>query len=349
MPYDKYSGKYFAAANTGQGFVSFFDGIFANISRLYIIKGGSGTGKSRMMKDIADRAEELGYPVGRCLCSADADSLDAVVIPALGVGILDGTAPHVTDPKYPGAVDEIVDVGRFWDKDKLRLHTDKIREMIDRKSLLFNCAYDLLAAAKKSSDTVSRLCERAIDRDKMRSAVSRLTRKWKNGSGYEKNIRILDAFTMKGEIRLDTFYEKAEHIYLLSGRHGAESQFLCEILRIAKEKAQPVFAAPDTVDLSRLCELMLPELGIAFVRCDPDQRAERIINTERFIRPELIRPLKPVITVARRHRRELQKSVNVILSQIRKLHFEIEDIYISTMDFEAKEELTRSLISEIFG
>jgi len=348
MPYDKYSGKYFAAANTGQGFVSFFDGIFTDISHLYIIKGGSGTGKSRMMKDIADRAEQLGYSVGRCLCSADADSLDAVIIPELSVGILDGTSPHVTDPKYPGAVDEIVDVGRFWDKDKLRLHTDSIREMIDRKSLLFACAYDLLRAAGSADALLSRLRKGAVDRQKMNSAVERLTRKWKNGSGYAEHIRILDAFTMKGEVRLDLFNQRAERRYLLDGRHGAESEFLRGIVRVAKEKRQPVFLAPDPVDLSRICEVMLPELGIAFVRRDPDDKAERIINTERFVRPEIIRKFKPCLTEANRRKRGLLQSVNTILSEIRKLHFEIEDIYISAMNFDAKEELTAALIDEIF-
>ena len=38
--------KYFAAANTVDGFVSYYDEIFVKCSRVYIIKGGSGTGKS---------------------------------------------------------------------------------------------------------------------------------------------------------------------------------------------------------------------------------------------------------------------------------------------------------------
>ena len=272
-----------------------------------------------------------------------------MIVPELGVGILDGTAPHITDPKYPGAVDEIVDVGRFWDKKQLRLHTDKIREMIDRKSLLFSSVYDLLSAAKKSQDVVSGIQSRALDRQKMRSAVERLSRKWSSGSGYSEHVRILNAFTMKGEVQLDLFNQKAEHIYLLDGRHGAESEFMHEILRTAKKKEQPVLIAPDPLDLSKLCELMLPELGIAFVRQDPDQKAERIINTERFIRPEIIRSFKPLLTEAKRNKRDLVKSINLILSQIRSLHFEIEDIYISTMDFEAKQELTSRLINEIFG
>ncbi len=348
MPYYKFAGEYFVAANTGQGFVSFFDGIFANIPRLYIIKGGSGTGKSRMMKDIADYGQAQGYTVGRCLCSADADSLDGVVIPELGVGVLDGTAPHINDPKYPGAVDEIVDVGRFWDKEKLRKYTSEIRDIIDRKSLIFGCVYDLLSAAENADNAASKMQNKAIDREKMRAAAHRLSRKWKNGSGYEKHIRLLDAFTMKGRIRLNGFAENAEHVYILGGRHGAESEFLREILRIAEAKDQPVFIAPDPLNLTKICELMLPELGIAFVRDAGKREPEKRINTERFVRPELLRPFKPCLTEAKKRKREALESVDILLSQVRKLHFDLEDIYISAMDFDAKQALTNDLIKQIF-
>ena len=37
--------RYFAAANTGKGFVSYYDEIFGKCKRIDIIKGGSGTGK----------------------------------------------------------------------------------------------------------------------------------------------------------------------------------------------------------------------------------------------------------------------------------------------------------------
>ncbi len=348
MPYDKFSGEYFVAANTGNGFVSFFDGIFASLTHLYIIKGGSGTGKSRMMKDIADHAESLGYAVGRCLCSADADSLDGVVIPELGTGILDGTAPHITDPKYPGAVDEIVDVGRFWNKEKLRAHTERIRDIIDRKSTVFGCVYDLLSAAASADRAAVKMQSHAIDRGKMRAAVTRLSRKWPVGSGFENNVRLLDAFTMKGRIRVNSFAKKADVVYTVGGRHGAEPEFLREILRIAREKQQPVFTAPDPLDLTKICELMLPELGIAFVRDAGEKSPEKHINTERFVRPELLRPFKPCLTEAKKRKREALESVDILLSQVRKLHFDLEDIYISAMDFEAKQALTSELIDQIF-
>ena len=54
---------YFAAANTKDGFYSYFDDIFFNpsIKRRYIIKGGPGTGKSSFMKRVALWAQKKGY------------------------------------------------------------------------------------------------------------------------------------------------------------------------------------------------------------------------------------------------------------------------------------------------
>ena len=43
----------------------------------------------------------MGYDVEFMHCSSDNNSLDGVVIPAINVALLDGTAPHVVDPKIP--------------------------------------------------------------------------------------------------------------------------------------------------------------------------------------------------------------------------------------------------------
>ena len=57
--------RYFAASNSGSGFVSYFGEIFnpACFEHVYIIKGGPGTGKSYFMRMIADEAEKKGKKV----------------------------------------------------------------------------------------------------------------------------------------------------------------------------------------------------------------------------------------------------------------------------------------------
>jgi predicted ATPase len=92
--------KVFPGANTGRGFLSFFDYVIPeDARRIFVIKGGPGVGKSTFMRKIAEKITELGYDVEYHCCAADPDSLDGVVIPAFDIGLLDGTAPQsaVTD------------------------------------------------------------------------------------------------------------------------------------------------------------------------------------------------------------------------------------------------------------
>lgn len=88
---------YFSGGNTASGFVSYYDHIFRDLDRLYIIKGAPGTGKSKLMRDIANEACNRNYTVEYYHCSSDPDSLDGIIIRDISVGVLDGTAPHVRE------------------------------------------------------------------------------------------------------------------------------------------------------------------------------------------------------------------------------------------------------------
>ena len=119
-----YPETYFAGANTKRGFVSAYPAFIDEtvLTRVYVLKGGSGTGKSSLMKKCAERAVANGSSVTMLLCSSDPSSADAVILKGEhgAAAILDGTAPHITDPLFPGAVSEIVNLGEFWRPDALR-------------------------------------------------------------------------------------------------------------------------------------------------------------------------------------------------------------------------------------
>ena len=77
-----FPGKFFSVFNSAGGFVSWFDEIFKTdeLGRLFIIKGGSGTGKSTLMKRIADRGVSLGCECEYYYCSSDPKSLDGIIL-----------------------------------------------------------------------------------------------------------------------------------------------------------------------------------------------------------------------------------------------------------------------------
>ena len=90
--------KYFTCANSSQGFVNYFPSTLDQMEKIYILKGGPGTGKSTLMKKIGNHFLSRGQNVEHIYCSSDAASLDGVVLCGSKTAVVDGTAPHDTAP-----------------------------------------------------------------------------------------------------------------------------------------------------------------------------------------------------------------------------------------------------------
>ena len=88
--------KFFLGANTPAGFFSLFSELYdpETDCKIYLLKGGPGTGKSRLMSDVAEKIEKEGYLCERIYCATDPASLDAVIFPELSAAVADCTPPH---------------------------------------------------------------------------------------------------------------------------------------------------------------------------------------------------------------------------------------------------------------
>ena len=165
----------FLAANTPEGFVSFFDELYNpyKSSQAYIIKGGPGTGKSTFIRKIARAFEEKGFDTELVYCSSDPDSLDGLIVPEKGFSICDGTAPHVMEPRFPGAVENIINLGQFWDERKLRKSADEIRRLFIENSLYHRQSAGYLAAAGHVNRQNRKIATSYIKREKTDSFSAR--------------------------------------------------------------------------------------------------------------------------------------------------------------------------------
>ena len=344
--------SYFASANTTDGFVSFFPEIFSGCRKLYIIKGGPGTGKSRLLRDISNEARNRDYQVEHFLCSSDPNSLDGILITDLGIGIVDGTAPHTLDPVYPGAFDEIINLGDFWKPDRLLAKKEKIEAITDRKKELFVTVYHFLSAYGMIDSERRKLIEQVIQYEKMRAAIFRLMRKVKHGSGFRLDIRLNEAITMDGVVYYPTYETAAETRYYLRDRYGIGYLLLHEIIRCAEEKKQPVTVSYSPYNIQCENAVFLPESGISYTILHEGEEItpeDHVINTERFIDTDGVRQMKAKLRFAARCCSSLLDGAVETLSEIKKLHFELEDIYSSAMDFRKKEEYTKRWLIKLFG
>ncbi|MBO5777555.1 MAG: hypothetical protein J6R34_03830, partial [Clostridia bacterium] len=136
--------RYFLGSNTHSGFAGFYDEVTDNINRVYLLKGGAGTGKSSLMKKVLKRGVELGYCCESWHCSGDPNSLDGVYIKDIDVAVIDATSPHAVEPKMPAVKDDIVNLLEYVDKDKLYKHRDSIEKLSKCKKECYMLGYEHL-------------------------------------------------------------------------------------------------------------------------------------------------------------------------------------------------------------
>ena len=62
------------------------------------------------------------------------------------------TTPHVVDPKHPGAIDEIIHLGDYWNELAIRANRESVLAMTKEIGRLFRKAYGYLRGAKNYQD-----------------------------------------------------------------------------------------------------------------------------------------------------------------------------------------------------
>ncbi len=344
-------GIYFSAMNTPNGFVSFFPQVFGKLERLFIIKGGPGTGKSRMMREISKKAKEAGYAVDEILCSSDPSSLDGVMIPHISFGILDGTSPHVYEPTLPGAKENIVDLGRFWDSSRLYEKRTEIEAINNAKARLYRAVYGYLAAVKQCDDTVLSMTKKAIDREKLEKSVKREVGKITEFNKFEKNsehiLRIRSAVSCDGMITLTTFAETAKRRYAVSDIGRSAGIFMRRLLEETDKRGCDVTVSYDPISPDTPDALYYPEKDIVYYIGSESDYEEKQINMSRFVENRTLMPFKANIRALGRIRANLLTQLFADYRSIKRLHGELENIYSSAMDFSEKEAFTQNFIEKL--
>ena len=141
--------KIFLAANSAEGFISHFGDCYdpADGWKAFIIKGGPGTGKSSFMKKVREKALKNNIVVDEIYCASDPSSLDGLILPEKKTVIMDGTSPHVVEPRLPGVCECILDFGSFWDSRILEKERDIILSLTKENKKLHKNASRYIKAA----------------------------------------------------------------------------------------------------------------------------------------------------------------------------------------------------------
>ncbi len=348
--------KYFLGANSCEGFISKFSECYSAKDGWHalIIKGGAGTGKSSLMKYIAARAMDKGIPIEFCICSSDPDSLDGIILPTLKTVMLDGTAPHIVEPKYPAVCEEIINMGQFWKRDKILPFRDDIIQTTKQGSALHGAAARYFSACGQLMADNLRIARLAANRDKTRVFAERTAKRLippKGGEGREQ-VRFIGGLTPKGVVTYtDTLKQK--NMFIISDKYGACSDI---IVRTVRDRAvcegYEVITLKNPFLPSELCDhIIIKELSLTvateneFTQFDSP---ERRIHARRFTDMATMSASRTRLLFNRRMCRELLEGGCRTLARAKAVHDELEKFYIDAMDFEAVSRYATQIEKNIF-
>ncbi len=335
---------YYLGANSPSGFYSLYHQLIdpAQAEYIVILTGGPGCGKSSLMRRVGKAMEEKGLTVEYIQCSGDPDSLDAVVIPALRTAIVDGTAPHVVEPQYPGAVERYLNLGECYDKEALSALRGEIMACMHGYRDCYTRAYRCLTAAAQIGDDMrATLLTPALEAKMRKRAKGILSREVKKlGKEPGKAVqRFLGGVTWKGVLcNFDTADALCSKVYELSDTYSLAHAMLNYLASGAMAAGYDVVVCPSPLAPDRIEHLLIPALSLAFVTSTSalpyPRRPYRRIRIDSMVSADVLRHNRPRLRFSRKLHAALVDEAVDSLAQAKAMHDDLESIYNPHVDFD---------------
>ena len=351
--------RFFLGANSPSGFISNFNQLERGSAgwRMYVIKGGPGSGKSTLMKKVAAAMEDEGHRLERIPCPSDPDSLDAIIDYDAQLAMADGTAPHVIEAKYPGAYETIVNTASAWDENILQKRRKEIMEVSGIISRHHGRCTAYLAGAGALLEGNRRLAAANLNRLAITDLARTLAEPWPQRQRQAvEETRLLSAISV-GHVHFHqgTIMRLAHTIYTIEDPYGAAAHVLLEELRFrAIDRGLTFYACPcSMVNPGKWEHLILPEIGVAFTTANRFHRGEwsgdqvKTIDARELMRPSGLAgdlgPMEEALDQAA----VLVDQAALSVKRAKDLHDVLEAEYVAAIDFDMLNRMGEALLAQM--
>ncbi len=347
---------FFASINSSEGFFSDFNSVFdpLKLEKIYILKGGPGTGKSTFMKTVSESAKSKGFTVEHYLCSSDPISLDGIIIVEKSIAILDGTSPHTFDPNFPGIVENTINLGTFWNSEKLCKNKNDIMLLIKDKKRYYTRAYKFLSAYGEIQKEILNVTKDALLEEKMKINIER-----QGQSSFTKNTKLsiekknLATINKLGYTKLNSFEKICKNIYIIEDHYFSGSIYLEALMQYAISKNQGIWVSSSPENPNYPNGICFPEtntcyiLGEKIYENEDKEKNYHYINMSRFLDKEIISMNKQKIRFGQKCMKMLLDGAILAFSDAGQRHEKLEKYYIEAMNFEKLGMMKKRIVNEI--
>lgn len=354
MPYV----DFFLGAGSPTGFVGYFSELIRPDKQFVttLLKSGPGCGKSTFIKKLSQHLEGDAV-VERIHCSADDISLDGIICQKKHFAIIDATAPHIVEPKYPGAVENVLSLYHLLNNEELRKNQLELIELFRQNSCFHERATRYITAAGSLVHDSMRVAGYCCDTAKLQNFCNRITakklKKYKDQKGSE-DIRVLGATTPNGNIFYgQTIKTLADEVVVIEDNYGFVSKTIMTAVRDAAiNNGYNIYTCYCAMSpYEKIEHIIIPEISLGFTTKNDysqfDYGNSEVIKSSRFMRADQLSGRKKRLKFNKNTTKELLFQASQMLKEAKLVHDKIEQHYSAAMDFNRLDEELQRIKSEI--
>lgn len=333
--------RYYLGSNTHKGFYGLYEEAIAPLDRVFLLKGGPGTGKSSLMKKVMKEGLNRGYSVECWHCSGDPNSLDGVLLKDLDLAVIDATAPHAVEPKIPVAKEIIINLLDCVRRDKIKERTH-LEKLANDKKECFVRAYEHLKCGFGHFTQINRLLTDSVDMGEIDLVAREYALKiagenWGDGKVKKKSAdrRFFRAITPDGVVCFGDAM-KDKKVIAVKGEDVLIDRFVTTL--VDSVGADTIFLNPYDADFVEGC--VVGDVAVVRECGNPDCTVD-LTDFEK----------KADLYALSRARAKLDEEIEEgvgNISKARSVHMGIERFYVSAMDFDLADKLTDRVLKDIF-
>lgn len=350
---------FYAGGNTAHGFFNLYESSLQGLTHLFVLHGGPGTGKTKLIREVGDHMAQKGYELWFIHSASDNDSLDGVIIPALKVGIVNGTAPRVIETELSDEAIVYVDLEQAADKHRISQCKPEIDSLDEKIKQEHECAYSGFAEALRIHDEWEAIYIAKMNFQAANDLTEEYIQSLYGDQKLEKVSRVdhrfLGAATPKGAVDFVPNLTAGLKRYLVKGRAGSGKSTLLK--KLAAEGIKRGFNVeiyhcgfdPNSLDM-----IIVRELGFAIFdstaphEYDPDRATDEIVDMySRCIEPGTDEAHADAIeSVKERYSSTMKVSIQHLTNSKIFLD-ELKQIYTSTINSDRVNQIKSQIVQEM--
>ncbi|MGO4886486.1 PRK06851 family protein [Anaerobacillus sp. MEB173] len=354
---------YYAGGNTSIGYYSLFNEIVKDLSHVYILKGGPGTGKSTFIKKIGEVLADKGYSLEYFSNPTDPKSYDGVIIPKLNIGVFSGSAPQNLEPAYPGVIGKVIDLQQYCNGEKLNIHHDEIIKYTNEMQEQVELAYKKFADGVSVHNKKEEIYLSSMDFKKADAVTEKLIKTifesgFSKGEQQKSRYLFFGAATPEGALNyIENITSDVAKRYIIKGRSGSgKSTVMRKIGAEAQRLGYSVDYFQCGLDPTSLDMVIIQPLNVAVLDgtaphvIDPSRETDEVVDMfELCMNPQVEVDYANKLEELTKTYKGIMKEGTWHLQVANRLLHVLEEYYRKAMDFEQVDKKREEIVKEILS